>query len=69
MERVSLDRAFGSFGEQWATRVAAALNGQAVKVVKVEGEFVWHAHEDADEFPCSWCGRASCGSSSGSGRT
>jgi len=26
------------------------LNGQAVKVVKVEGEFVWHAHENADEL-------------------
>jgi mannose-6-phosphate isomerase-like protein (cupin superfamily) len=50
MEMVSLEAAFESFDEQWAPRVAAELNGQAVKLVKVEREFVWHAHEDADEL-------------------
>jgi mannose-6-phosphate isomerase-like protein (cupin superfamily) len=50
MEKVSFDAAFDSFDEQWAPRLAAELNGQAVKLAKVEGEFVWHAHDDADEL-------------------
>ncbi|WP_313692883.1 cupin domain-containing protein [Halorarum halobium] len=50
MEKVNLDEAFGSFDEQWAPRLAAELNGQAVKLAKVEGEFVWHHHEEADEL-------------------
>ena len=50
MEKVSLDAAFDSFEETWAPRVAAELNGQAVKLAKLDGEFVWHAHPDADEL-------------------
>ncbi|WP_224269658.1 cupin domain-containing protein [Haloprofundus salinisoli] len=48
--KVSLAEAFDSFDEQWSPRVAAELNGQAVKLAKVEGEFVWHSHDDADEL-------------------
>jgi mannose-6-phosphate isomerase-like protein (cupin superfamily) len=50
MQKVTLSEAFEGFDEQWAPRVAAELNGQAVKLAKVEGEFVWHSHEDADEL-------------------
>jgi mannose-6-phosphate isomerase-like protein (cupin superfamily) len=50
MEKVNLDAAFDSFDEHWAPRVAAEPNGQAVKLAKVEGEFVWHSHADADEL-------------------
>lgn len=50
MEKTNLTKAFDSFDEQWSPRVAAELNGQAVKLAKVEGEFVWHQHEDADEL-------------------
>jgi mannose-6-phosphate isomerase-like protein (cupin superfamily) len=50
MEKVRLDGAFESFDEHWSPRVAAELNGQAVKLAKVAGEFVWHLHEDADEL-------------------
>lgn len=50
MEKVSLAEAFGSFDEQWSPRLAGELNGQAVKLAKVEGEFVWHRHESADEL-------------------
>jgi hypothetical protein len=39
---VNLEDAFGSFDEQWAPRLAAEANGQALKLAKVEGEFVWH---------------------------
>lgn len=50
MEKVNLDAAFDSFDELWSPRVAAELNGQAVKLATVEGEFVWHRHDDADEL-------------------
>jgi mannose-6-phosphate isomerase-like protein (cupin superfamily) len=50
MDKVDLDDAFASFTEQWDPRIAGELNGQAVKLAKVEGEFVWHQHEDADEL-------------------
>jgi mannose-6-phosphate isomerase-like protein (cupin superfamily) len=50
MEKTDLDAAFDSFEEQWSPRLAAELNGQAVKLAKLEGEFVWHHHDDADEL-------------------
>ncbi|MFC7205360.1 cupin domain-containing protein [Haloferax namakaokahaiae] len=50
MEKVALTEAFATFDEQWSPRVAGELNGQAVKLAKVEGEFVWHQHDDADEL-------------------
>jgi mannose-6-phosphate isomerase-like protein (cupin superfamily) len=46
----NLDAAFGLLSEFWSPRVIAAANGQYVKVAKVKGEFVWHAHADEDEF-------------------
>jgi len=50
MEKIDLDEAFESFDEQWSPRLAAEANGQAVKLAKVEGEFVWHRHDEADEL-------------------
>jgi mannose-6-phosphate isomerase-like protein (cupin superfamily) len=50
VERTNLDDAFGAIAEFWSPRVVAAANGQFVKVAKVKGEFVWHAHADEDEF-------------------
>ena len=47
---VNLERAFGSFDEMWKPRVAAELNGQEVKLVKLRGSFVWHHHEAEDEL-------------------
>lgn len=47
---MNLADAFGSFDEHWAPRLAGELNGQAVKLAKAEGEFVWHRHEEADEL-------------------
>lgn len=41
---------FDSFEETWSPRLAAELNGQAVKFAKLDGEFVWHHHDDADEL-------------------
>ena len=50
MEKVTLTEAFDSFEERWSPRLAGELNGQAVKLAKAEGEFVWHHHDDADEL-------------------
>ena len=36
--------------DHWNPRVAAELNGQAVKLVKLKGEFVWHSHAYGDEM-------------------
>lgn len=50
IEKTSLDDAFDSIGEHWSPQIAAELNGQAVKLATVEGEFVWHHHDEADEL-------------------
>jgi len=50
VETVTLADAFDSFEEHWSPRLAAELNGQAVKLAKLDGEFVWHHHDDADEL-------------------
>lgn len=38
------------FSEHWSPKVVARLNDYEIKVVKLEGEFVWHTHEDTDEL-------------------
>lgn len=50
MEAVNLARKLATFDETWSPKVVAELNGQLVKVVKVEGEYVWHRHADEDEL-------------------
>ena len=50
MEKVTLADAFASIDERWDPHLAGELNGQAVKLAKAEGEFVWHSHADADEL-------------------
>lgn len=50
VERIDLWEKLGLFDERWSPRVVAELNGQHVKLAKLEGEFVWHAHTDEDEL-------------------
>ena len=40
---------FAKFTEHWSPRVVAEMNDYQFKLVKVEGEFVWHDHPDTDE--------------------
>jgi mannose-6-phosphate isomerase-like protein (cupin superfamily) len=49
-EKVSLTEAFAGFTEHWSPRIAGDLNGQQVKLVKFQGEFVWHHHDHEDEL-------------------
>ncbi len=37
------------FTEQWSPRIVAQMNDYHFKLVKIEGEFVWHSHPDTDE--------------------
>ncbi len=50
MERVNVAEKLASFQETWSPKVIAELNGQYVKVVKTEGEYVWHHHQGEDEL-------------------
>lgn len=49
-KKFGLDEKFSRFSEQWRPKVVAALNGQEVKIVKVQGTFPWHHHDNEDEF-------------------
>lgn len=50
LRKVVLREKLSLFDERWSPRVVAELNGQEVKLVKLEGEFVWHSHEAEDEL-------------------
>ncbi len=47
---VDLAQKLSLFTEAWSPKVVARLNDYEVKVVKLQGEFVWHAHEATDEL-------------------
>lgn len=49
-EPVDLAEKLSLFSEHWSPKVVARLNDYEVKVVKLQGEFVWHTHEDTDEL-------------------
>jgi mannose-6-phosphate isomerase-like protein (cupin superfamily) len=47
---VNLAGKLSQFDEHWSPRTVAEFNGHDVMVVKVKGEFVWHHHDDTDDF-------------------
>jgi mannose-6-phosphate isomerase-like protein (cupin superfamily) len=50
MQKVNLAEKFTLFSEYWSPKIAGELNGQQVKLVKFQGEFVWHKHDHEDEL-------------------
>jgi mannose-6-phosphate isomerase-like protein (cupin superfamily) len=50
MQKVNLREKFDSFTEHWSPKIAGELNGQQVKLVKFQGPFVWHHHDNEDEL-------------------
>ena len=48
-EAINLARKLATFSEHWCPRVVAEMNDYQFKVVKFQGEFVWHHHKDTDE--------------------
>jgi len=43
-------RKFDLFTDQWSPKIIGELNGQQLKLAKIQGEFVWHDHADEDEL-------------------
>src|SRR5687768_7521713 len=50
MDKINLKEKFGLFNENWNPKIVGELNGQYVKLVKFEGEFTWHKHDNEDEL-------------------
>lgn len=46
---VNLAAKLATFSERWSPRVVAQMNDVQFKLVKMQGDFVWHSHEDTDE--------------------
>ena len=55
--KVNLAEKFALFSEHWRPKTVGELNGQEVKIVKVQGVFPWHHHETEDEMFLVWKGR------------
>ena len=47
---VTLSEKLKLIADHWHPRIVARVDGYHVKLVKVKGEFVWHAHDDQDEM-------------------
>ena len=50
LEKINLEQKLSLFSDQWSPKIVGELNGQEVRLAKVQGEFVWHSHDDADEL-------------------
>ena len=50
MNEVNLADKFSLFNSFWEPKIVGELNGQYIKLAKFKGEFVWHHHENEDEF-------------------
>ncbi len=50
MNGVNLAAKLAKFSEHWQPRTVARFNGHDVMVAKVQGEFIWHKHDDTDDF-------------------
>lgn len=50
MDKVNVADQLARISDHWNPRIAGELNGQHVKLAKLLGEFVWHAHEHEDEL-------------------
>jgi len=49
-QKVSLSEKFSHFSEYWQPKIAGEVNDAYVKLVKFQGEFVWHHHDHEDEL-------------------
>lgn len=46
---INLAEKLSLFSEHWTPKVVAQMNDYQFKVVKIQGDFVWHSHADTDE--------------------
>ena len=50
MEKVNLAEKLATFSEHWSPKIVGELDDYEVKLVKIEGDFVWHRHAEEDEL-------------------
>jgi mannose-6-phosphate isomerase-like protein (cupin superfamily) len=50
IRKVNLGEKFSQFSEYWSPKIVGEINDAHVKVVKLQGEFVWHHHDNEDEL-------------------
>jgi mannose-6-phosphate isomerase-like protein (cupin superfamily) len=50
LEKVNLSDKFRLFEEHWSPKIAGEVNDSYVKLVKFQGDFVWHKHDEEDEM-------------------
>jgi len=50
MQKLNLQQKLSLINDHWNPRIAGELNGQYVKLVKFQGPFTWHHHENEDEL-------------------
>jgi len=53
---IKIAEKFAAFSEQWQPKRIARLNDYEVRIAKIEGAFLWHAHADTDELFIVWKG-------------
>lgn len=50
MEKINLVQKFSLFDEHWSPKIVGELNQQQIKLVKFQGDFIWHKHDEEDEL-------------------
>ena len=48
-QSINLQEKLSKFSEHWSPKIVAQMNDYHFKIVKVQGEFVWHSHPETDE--------------------
>lgn len=50
MDSINLKEKLAGFADQWTPKLIAEMDNHHIKLAKIEGDFVWHAHDDEDEL-------------------
>jgi mannose-6-phosphate isomerase-like protein (cupin superfamily) len=50
MDKINLEQKLTLIAEHWKPHIVGDLNGQQVKIVKFQGPFTWHHHDNEDEL-------------------
>ncbi len=48
-QAINFNQKFSLFNEQWKPKVIAEMNNYQFKIAKIQGDFIWHQHDDTDE--------------------
>ena len=50
LDKINFTEKFDMFDEYWTPKIIGEMNGQYIKLAKLKGEFVWHTHDNEDEY-------------------